>query len=223
MTTFGAHPRSQGCPPGWGLATYAQVNQHTQSACRAPGMGAWHIARIAGGGSQDGSGYSCRNRSHDSRTLGHVLCSKQPTVQPPPPPPPPPSLPPSSPIQKQTPRSKTEDDGLFWNFTDFDSAFFDRRNGALYVYGAILFVLLAFLVWKLVVQKPVKELTNGRGPASMAEFDEKRRGYVRKVAETNKDKKLFQMNQTVENLERKKSKVRDDQATTQSWFEKVFG
>jgi hypothetical protein len=64
----------QTCPSGWRHAPYEWVKKNTSKACRASGMGAWHIARIAGGGSQDGSGYRCKNRSRDTRRLGHSLC-----------------------------------------------------------------------------------------------------------------------------------------------------
>ncbi|MBU50577.1 MAG: hypothetical protein CL920_18015 [Deltaproteobacteria bacterium] len=62
------------CPRGWRRATYGMVKRFPRRACRAPGMGRWHIARLAGGGSQDGWGYKCRNRPRDKRGLGHSLC-----------------------------------------------------------------------------------------------------------------------------------------------------
>lgn len=62
------------CPRGWRHAPYSMVKRNLSKACRAPNMGRWHIARIAGGGSQDGWGYKCRNRRRDARKLGHSLC-----------------------------------------------------------------------------------------------------------------------------------------------------
>lgn len=62
------------CPTGWRHATHEWVRRNQESACRASGMEEWHVARIAGGGSQDGWGYECESRRSDRRQLGHSLC-----------------------------------------------------------------------------------------------------------------------------------------------------
>lgn len=62
------------CPTGYRLAQLSEVRASPSAACNA--LGQWYIARLAGGGSQDGPGYACKNRESDSRTLGHSLCVK---------------------------------------------------------------------------------------------------------------------------------------------------
>ncbi len=64
------------CPGGWRPATLDEVNANAAAARSTPGLGAWHIARLACGGSQDGSGNEFRNRAEDARELGHTLCIK---------------------------------------------------------------------------------------------------------------------------------------------------
>lgn len=47
-----------------------------------------------------------------------------------------------------SPSSYTSKNGLFWNFTSFDSDFFDLRNGAMYTYGLVLISVMTFVIWK---------------------------------------------------------------------------
>jgi hypothetical protein len=66
------------CPAGYTLATYSDAVNDTSLICSV--LNTWDIARLAGGGSFDGPGYSCRFRALDSRSLGHSLC--KPASQP---------------------------------------------------------------------------------------------------------------------------------------------
>jgi hypothetical protein len=69
------------CPSGWRHVTLDWVQKNQNEACQAKGMGTWHIARIANGGSQDGSGYKCKSRAKDKRKLGGSLCTKVTSVE----------------------------------------------------------------------------------------------------------------------------------------------
>ncbi len=62
------------CPTGLTLATPQETRANQNKACAA--LGTWSIARLAGGGSMDGSGYNCKIRDKDSRNLGDSLCKK---------------------------------------------------------------------------------------------------------------------------------------------------
>ena len=46
---------------------------HTNDACSV--LGTWYIARLSGGGSMGGRGYSCQIHDSDERGLGHTLCA----------------------------------------------------------------------------------------------------------------------------------------------------
>lgn len=72
------------CPAGSRLMTYQEAQAQQDKLCRSLGMGQWYIGRLAGGGSVDGSGYQCRMRSDDARSLGHVVCVPVQTSGPPP-------------------------------------------------------------------------------------------------------------------------------------------
>ena len=133
------------------------------------------------------------------------------------------STPSSTPNQKLLPGSKTEDTtGLFWNFTDFDSNFFDLNNGALYIYGLGILVFAVLAVWFFVVNQP-KPTKKRSKPGSDAAFENQRKGYIRKVAETDKDRKLFAMNREIGNLERKKGRLRNTKKTEDSTFKQLYG
>ncbi|GHG62197.1 hypothetical protein [Comamonas sp. JC664] len=60
------------CPPGTALLspTEAEARQSEVCALLAP----WDVARLAGGGAMDGSGYGCGIRYWDTRSLGNALC-----------------------------------------------------------------------------------------------------------------------------------------------------
>ena len=52
--------------------------------------------------------------------------------------------------EKSSPPNKSgsEDiDGFFWNFTDFQTDFFELNNGALYVYGMGILLLISLFIW----------------------------------------------------------------------------
>lgn len=66
------------CPTGYRLAEMWEVDAEKSAACNT--LGQWYIARVAGGGSQDGPGYECRSRTPDTRPLGHSLCVKAPDL-----------------------------------------------------------------------------------------------------------------------------------------------
>ncbi len=75
--------RAQGdgqCPSGYALATPQEARTDQTSACGV--LGTWEIARLADGGSMDGSGYDCKIRDSDTRELGHSLCIQQEIQQP---------------------------------------------------------------------------------------------------------------------------------------------
>ena len=56
------------------LVNMLEYQANKTQACNR--MGQWYIARIEGGASVDGPGYSCKSRKGDSRDLGHSLCAK---------------------------------------------------------------------------------------------------------------------------------------------------
>lgn len=60
------------CPTGYTLASYDEATKERTQACKV--LGQWDIARLAGGGSMDGSGYQCKTRQNDTRGLGNALC-----------------------------------------------------------------------------------------------------------------------------------------------------
>ena len=62
------------CPGGYIMASPAAANDYKSQACSV--LGTWYIVRLADGGSMDGSGYGCKVRGHDSRSLGHTLCMR---------------------------------------------------------------------------------------------------------------------------------------------------
>jgi len=69
------------CPKGYTHVTYEQVKTDPKQYCNQ--LKTWDIARLANGGSMDGSGYQCKIRASDERKLGHSLCEKEaaPVVQ----------------------------------------------------------------------------------------------------------------------------------------------
>jgi len=64
------------CPAGTSLVTVSEAQANQSTVCNA--MGAWDIARLAGGGSMDGAGYGCGIRASDTRSLGKSLCRPTP-------------------------------------------------------------------------------------------------------------------------------------------------
>lgn len=72
--TFMVNVGDNSCPAGYRLATYAEASGDRNRACSV--LGTWYIARLQGGGSMDGSGYACKTREQDTRSLGHSLCVK---------------------------------------------------------------------------------------------------------------------------------------------------
>lgn len=50
-------------------------------------------------------------------------------------------------VMFSSPRSESDAHGPIWNFADFDSNFFDLRNGALYVYGLVVVAIVAIVVY----------------------------------------------------------------------------
>lgn len=71
------------CPAGYTLVTPQEARANQKAACQA--LGTWYIARLAQGGSMDGSGYKCQIRDNDKRGLGHSLCKVGKTEPPKPP------------------------------------------------------------------------------------------------------------------------------------------
>jgi hypothetical protein len=76
---FKASKGDSKCPAGSILATPQEAKANTKQACAV--LGTWHIARLAGNGSMDGSGYGCKIRDTDSRTLGDSLCVVVPPIK----------------------------------------------------------------------------------------------------------------------------------------------
>lgn len=66
------------CPAGYAHVTYQKATAGRAAYCGK--LQAWDIARLAGGGSMDGSGYQCKTRQQDNRQLGHSLCESKPAV-----------------------------------------------------------------------------------------------------------------------------------------------
>ncbi|WP_427157197.1 SAV_2336 N-terminal domain-related protein [Aliinostoc sp. HNIBRCY26] len=62
------------CPSGYTLVTYEEAIENREILSRK--LETWDIARIAGGGSMDGSGYDSKIRQQDERGLGHSLCKR---------------------------------------------------------------------------------------------------------------------------------------------------
>lgn len=62
------------CPLGYTLVTYQEAIKNKELLSRK--LNLWDIARLANGGSMDGSGYNLKIREKDERTLGHCLCKK---------------------------------------------------------------------------------------------------------------------------------------------------
>ncbi|BAY21533.1 hypothetical protein NIES2100_12880 [Calothrix sp. NIES-2100] len=62
------------CPSGFTLVTYEEAIENRDILSRK--LETWDIARIAGGGSMDGSGYDSKIRQQDERGLGHSLCKR---------------------------------------------------------------------------------------------------------------------------------------------------
>lgn len=60
------------CPAGYTHVTYQKATAQRAGYCN--NLQAWDIARLANGGSMDGSGYQCKTRARDNRQLGHSLC-----------------------------------------------------------------------------------------------------------------------------------------------------
>jgi hypothetical protein len=60
------------CASGYDLLTPTEAKANTTTACAT--LNTWDIARLAGGGSMDGSGYGCKIRERDTRALGNALC-----------------------------------------------------------------------------------------------------------------------------------------------------
>ena len=63
------------CPAGYAHVTYQKATAQRANYCKS--LQAWDIARLANGGSMDGSGYQCKTRPNDTRQLGHSLCEKK--------------------------------------------------------------------------------------------------------------------------------------------------
>ena len=66
------------CPAGYSHVTYQKATRNRAAYCNR--LQAWDIARLANGGSMDGSGYQCKTRAKDTRQLGHSLCEKKAVV-----------------------------------------------------------------------------------------------------------------------------------------------
>jgi hypothetical protein len=64
------------CPGGYSLLSVGEAQANQTTACNA--LSPWDIARLAGGGSMDGSGYGCGIRSSDTRHLASSLCRPTP-------------------------------------------------------------------------------------------------------------------------------------------------
>lgn len=62
------------CPDGYIIVSEQTARTNQQAACKV--LGAWDIARLAGGGSMDGPGYGCNIRDQDTRPLGNTVCRK---------------------------------------------------------------------------------------------------------------------------------------------------
>lgn len=60
------------CPFGFTLITYEEAVENRDILIQK--LDTWDIARIANGGSMDGSGYDSQIRQKDERELGHCLC-----------------------------------------------------------------------------------------------------------------------------------------------------
>ena len=61
------------CPARYDHLTLSQATQHKTAICNEI-LASFDIARLANGGSMDGSGYDCKMRADDTRSLGDSLC-----------------------------------------------------------------------------------------------------------------------------------------------------
>jgi hypothetical protein len=60
------------CPSGYTVASSTAVRANASLICNH--LGTWDVGRLSGGGSMDGSGYGCRIRERDARSLDHTIC-----------------------------------------------------------------------------------------------------------------------------------------------------
>lgn len=68
--------------------------------------------------------------------------------------------------KKSSPSKKSgseDSDGFFWNFTDFQTDFFELNNGALYVYGMGVLFLISLLIWFFMSRKRTTVTSNKNG------------------------------------------------------------
>ncbi len=66
---------TEGCDYGTRSVTYNEAKANLAKIKTAPGMGPWHIVRLADGGSVDGPRYGGQARASDGRPLQHILCT----------------------------------------------------------------------------------------------------------------------------------------------------
>jgi hypothetical protein len=64
----------EACPSGSTLVTYQEALNNRDVLSQK--LDTWDIARLADGGSMDGSGYDSKIRAEDERALGHALCKR---------------------------------------------------------------------------------------------------------------------------------------------------
>lgn len=64
------------CPNNYRLMTFPEAKANVKNICR--NLSDWYIARLAGGGSMDGSAYNCKIRPVDERSLGNSVCIANP-------------------------------------------------------------------------------------------------------------------------------------------------
>lgn len=60
------------CPSGYAVASSMAVRANAALIC--DNLGAWDVGRLSNGGSMSGSGYGCRVRERDARSLVHTIC-----------------------------------------------------------------------------------------------------------------------------------------------------
>ncbi|ABE54985.1 hypothetical protein Sden_1701 [Shewanella denitrificans OS217] len=72
-TTAFIYSQNEHCPAGFRLGTLPSQAIQRQAMCDQ--MSPWDIAKLAHQGSISGSGYGCTVKQHDTRSLGHAICT----------------------------------------------------------------------------------------------------------------------------------------------------
>lgn len=64
---------------------------------------------------------------------------------------------------------------------------------------------------------------NNKKPRSNANYNQQRKNYIRKVAETNKNRKLASINRQIDSLNKQKNRLKGNKNTEENRFRKTYG